>query len=422
MASVPALAWLESTVGCGNTGNSRPMPPEAAASIHRSVGRKPADVTRRLLDSLGGIASLVGPDDIVIIKPNGQWWHQGMTNTDVMAEFIEQILAMPDFEGEIVIVDNHQSKERNSRAWTTDKRNGRFNYNELVMYFNDRGFANVTKYHWHPAGANPTPLQMDGEGDSVIEHPSEGDGYIWPKDLHYTCPHGHKTVLAYPVFTSTYSGTTVDLKDGAFRNGTYTGQPVKFFNFSALNHHSRYAGVTASIKNYMGVVDMSCGYPAPEPAGTFNTHHVGASRMFRFLAKRRRQLEDLPWFWDIYLSQSVFRFRYTGGVLGAFMREIRRADLNIVTAITAGWGSRIDPDKAFRANTVLASTDPVALDYWAAANVLLPATKELSGDDEVLINLNDPTDESGPLRRFLEECRRELGGTTNPGLINVVEA
>lgn len=421
LGSLPAALYLQSIMGCSNKNAQNAPGPQIPATIYRATGPDPADLTSRLLDSIGGINSLIGPEDIVILKPNSQWWHQGMTNTDVMAAFIEAVLQRPGFTGEVIIADNHQCKDLNSRAWTTQDRNGRFNYNELVEYFNDQGFANVTKYHWSPAGPNPTPLQMDGSGDSVRSHPSEGDGYIWPRDLYYTCPHGNRCILAYPVFTSSYSGVTIDLKNGAFKNGSYTGQPVKFINFSAMNHHSGYSGVTASVKNFMGVVDMTCGYPGPEPEGFFNTHHVGASGLFRFLAEHRQGLRKFPYFLEIYLHASVFRFHYTGGVLGAFMAKVRRADLNIITAIRTGWGSRIDTKMATQTDTLLASTDPVALDFWAAKNVLLPATAAAESPGW-LLEANDPGPEDSRFRKFLEECRRELGGTTDPDLMKVIEA
>nr|MBN2276793.1 DUF362 domain-containing protein [candidate division Zixibacteria bacterium] len=420
LGSASAMIYLQSLMGCASKKAEKKFPVEERAKIWKAAGNNPEEITRRMIDSLGGIETLVDKDDIIVLKVNSQWWNQGMTNTDVLKAFIDNILASGNFTGEIIIADNHQAKNINSRGWTTAERNGRFNYNELVEYFNGRGFSNVTKYHWNPASANPTPLQLDGFGDAVRSHPSEGDGYIWPKDLYYECPYGHRSMLAYPVFTSAYSGTTVDLKNGAFREGEYTGQPVKFFNFSALNHHSRYAGVTASIKNYMGVVDMSCGYPAPYPEGTFNTHHIGASDLFRLLARHQKSLHNTPFYWDILLHPSVFRFRYTGGVLGAFMKKIRPADMHFITAVTVGWGSRTDVSMAARANTLLASKDPVALDYWAAYNILLKAALDAEAP-EYFTRLIDPSIKSGPLFNFLEECRRELGGTTNPDLMELTE-
>lgn len=417
LCSIPVGLYLQSLIGCNQV---KDFPIQQSTKVYKSAGEDTRGITRRLLESLGGMESLIGKEDIVILKPNSQWWSQGMTNTDVMAEFITQVLNMPGFGGEIIIADNHQDIELNSRGWTTDKPNGRFNLNDLVQYFNDGGHPNVSKYHWNPAGPNPMPLQLRGSGDSVVKHPSEGDGYIWPQDLYYECPHGNRSVLAYPIFTSTYSGTTIDLKDGAFKDNDYTGQPVKFINFSAINHHGKYTGVTASIKNMMGVVDMSCGFPAPYPKDTFNTHHVGASYLFELLSRRSGQLGKLPFYWDLLLHSSVFRFKYTGGVLGKFMKVIRPVDLHLITAINIGWGSRTNTDMAYPANTILASTDPIALDYTAASQVLLEATRRVSAPEEY-VRLNDPGDEDGPFHNFLQECRRELGGTIDPDMIEVIE-
>jgi len=398
----------------------KPFPEQRRARVFRTQKAEPDRLVKRLVTMLGGIESLVGPEDIVVCKVNSQWWRQGMVNTDVLAAFIDLIVNRPGFSGEVIIADNHQSEVPDSRGWNTEYRQGQFNYNELVAWFSGRGFKNVSKYHWHPAGPNPAPLQFGGSGNSVVTHPGEGDGYIWPQDLYYECPYGQRSVLAYPVFTSAYSGTTIDLKNGAFRNGSYTGQPVRFFNFSALNHHGSYSGVTASIKNYMGVVDMSCGYPAPNPIHTFNTHHIGASRLFRTLARYNESLKNIPGFYRLYLHPDVFRFRFTGGILGAYMREIRRADLHILSAVYVGWGSRTDPEQAEKTSVLLASVDPVALDFTGADQVLLPATIR-AGAPQKLIELNDPKIEEGPFRRFLEETRREFGGTMDPALIDIID-
>lgn len=418
LSALLGLAPQQLLPATGKKTKLKPFPPQKGTVIYTSNDADPAINTRKLIKRLGGVDHLFGKNDIIILKVNSQWWAQGMTNTDVLYTFIEEILNMPGFKGEVIIADNHQSEYPNDRGWITRDRNGNYNYNELIDAFYSRGFKNISKYHWHPAGPNPRPLQFGGSGNAVVTHPADGDGYVWPKDLYYTCPHGNRCPLAYPVFTSAYSGTTIDLKNGAYRDGDYTGQPVRFINFSAINHHGAYAGVTASIKNYMGVVDMSCGYPGPLPENAYNTHHIGASDTFKILARNKNILRKIPGFYGIYLHPSVFRFHYTGAVLGAFMREIRPADLHIITAIRVGWGGRIEKKKAAQTNMITASTDPVALDYWTAKHVLLDATKK-AGAPKKYIQLNDPDDVEGPFRRFLEECRRELGGTTDPGKIEV---
>ncbi|APF18774.1 hypothetical protein Calab_3146 [Caldithrix abyssi DSM 13497] len=388
----------------------KPFPPEELADIYVVQKGPAAELTERLIELLGGIDRLVGSEDVVLLKVNSQWWAQGMTNTDVLLAFIRKIVERPNFKGEVIIADNHQSKTPNSRGWNTARPNGKLNYNDLVLWFHQKGFSNVNKVHWHPAGPNPHPLQFGGSGNSVVKGPEEGDGYVWDDALYYQSPYGNKTILSYPIFTSPFSGRRIDFKNGVWQKGKYLDVPLKLFNFSALNHHSAYAGVTASVKNFMGVVDMSCGYPAPQPQGTYNTHHIGVTPLFKLLARYRDALKKMPGFYGVYLHPEVFRFHFTGGVLGKFMKVVRRADLNIITAIKVGWGSRTDADKAMQTDSLIASTDPVALDFWAAKHVLLPATKAARAPEKYL-RLNDPERTEGPFRRFLEECRRELGGT-----------
>ncbi len=83
----------------------------------------------KVLEMVGGIEAIVDKKDIVILKPNAQWWNQGMTNTNAMKQFIEEVLGIPGFSGEIIIAENHHYAVDNSRGWTTKKRNGDFNYN-----------------------------------------------------------------------------------------------------------------------------------------------------------------------------------------------------------------------------------------------------------------------------------------------------
>ncbi len=388
------------------------FPPESPADIHFVEQGTPEELTARLLDSLGGIDALVGGEDVVVLKVNSQWWAQGMTNTDVLHAFIKAIVERPYFNGEVVIADNHQSENPDSRAWTTTKRNGKFNYNELIEWFHQKGFKNVNKVHWHPAGPNPTPLQFGGSGNNVITSPEEGDGYVWDLDLFYESPYGNRTILSYPVFTLPFSQKKVEFKRGVWEKGKYLDIPLKVFNFSALNHHSAYAGVTASVKNLMGVVDMSCGYPAPLPENTYNTHHVGVTPWFKIMAKYRQTLKKLPGFYGVYLHPEIFRFHFTGGVLGRFMKDVRKPDLNIITAIKVGWGSRTAADKAFQTYALAASTDAVALDFWAGKHILLKATLR-AGAPSKYVRLNNPENKQGPFFRFLSECRREIGGTMN---------
>ncbi|MCP4650120.1 MAG: DUF362 domain-containing protein [PVC group bacterium] len=378
--------------------DSVPMQDEDRSDIYHAQNGTPEQNTAKVIEMMGGIERSIGKEDIVVIKPNAQWWNQGMTNTNSMKMFIELVLAIPGFKGEVIIAENHHcygpKNTCNIRGWNTQMRNGDYNYNELIDYFQDKGHANVTKYHWingGPFGLDDTlkakvlrPIKelvkkIKGYRErKTISHPREGDGYVWT-DIEFTYA-GKKTKMSYPIFTSAYSGVRIDFKNGAWKNGKYTGQPVKFINFAVLNHHSDFAGVTSSVKNYLGVVDMTCGYQGVEPQGYHNFHYIGIPGL--------------------------------GGAVGTFMNTIRKADLNIVTAEWVGFGSRTDTDLAAKPKAIIASTDPVALDYYGAKNILYPLGGRVS-------HLNDPDDRNGPFRKYLELCHAQGIGTLDEAKMNV---
>ena len=384
--------------------------------VYMASGSTPEQNMKKTIELLGGIEKIISENDIVLLKPNAQWWNQGMTNTDAMKAFMQMVLDIPGFGGEIIVADNHQYKEPNSRAWTTQHRNGMFNYNELIEYFNKQGFNNVTKYHWRCAGPNPNPLQGDASSGQRVTGPEDGDGYVWRDDIVYKAPNDHICWMTYPVFTSTYSGITIDFKNGPWKNGTYLkDRKLKFINFSALNHHGPYSGVTASVKNLMGVVDMTCGFQGSEPEGTYNVHYVGVSNMIRYKKRihwRFRFLRSL-------LDKAAYKdFHYTGSALGKFMASIRIPDLNIITAEWVGWGSRTDVSKSVYPRTILASRDPVAIDYVAARDILLEVTPNTQRKYR---QLNDPTLETGPFNKFLISCNNEKIGNLDPTKIKTLQ-
>jgi len=86
------------------------------------------------------------------------------------------------------------------------------------------------------------------------------------------------------------------------------------------------------------------------------------------------------------------------------MKTIRKAVLNIVTAEWVGWGSRTDITKATRLRTILASTDPIALDYYGAKYLVYPLSKNKE--------YHDPDDPKSPIRKFLDLALKTLGEGT----------
>lgn len=401
-ASSRKQSFETNDLNAAQTSNNLGTEKSGVSLVYKAQGGSPEENMEHLLSMIGGIENIIDKNDIVVLKPNAQWWAQGMTNTDSMKSFMNAVLTLQGFKGEIIIAENHQYKDVNGRGWSTSKRNGSYNFNELIEYFHSKGFNNVSKYHWRAAGPNPKPREGDDAGDgAAIKGPSDGDGYVWRDDIVYVSPHGKKCWMTYPVFTSKYSGITVDLKNGPWKDGSYLkDRKVKFINFSALNHHSKYCGVTASVKNLMGVVDMTCGFHAPTPEGTYNVHFIGLNK---FILKHlwripSSKIREAMW------SFAHKNFHFTGGALGKFIKEIRFPDLNIITAHHVGWGSRTDPLKSSYPKALLCSRDPVALDYIAAKHILLKETPENEPD---FLSLNDPDDSGGPFYRFLSECHKQ---------------
>lgn len=389
------------------------------SDVFKVTGGIPEHNMQSLINNMGGIKNIIGKNDIVVLKPNAQWWMQGMTNTDAMKAFMELVLSIDDFDGEIIIAENHQYNDYNGRGWSTDKPNGKFNYNDLIKYFNGKGNKNVTSYHWRGAGPNPEPIEGDddGSGGKRVNGPSEGDGYVWRDDIIYISPESKYCWMTYPIFTSKYSGITIDLKNGAWKDGKYIDdKKIKFINFSALNHHSRYCGVTASVKNLMGVVDMSCGFQSPTPENTYNVHFIGVEKYIKHIPKiPSRYLTKVR----TYLQLKAYKnFKYTGGALGKFMHDIRMPDLNIITAHWVGWGSRWDENKSSFPKALLASYDPVALDYIAAKDILLPETPNR---EDRIKKLNNPDIKDGPFYNFLRECNLQGIGNLNEEKIRRIE-
>ncbi len=409
----------------GPCGTFPPAVPDPGRVVLARTG-DPARNAAAILDAWGGVESLFGPEDVVILKANAQWYAQGMTNTDVLGAIARGILARPGgFRGEVLVADNHHFREDRSRGWTTDRPNGRWNLADLVEALRAEGHRNVGAVAWHDAGPNPEPWQGDACCGVLVREPGEvpegGSGYRWDLEECHVTPAGNRCAMTWPVFTSPVSGRLVDLRDGVFEKGTKTGVPVRLVNVSSLNHHSRYAGVTASIKNLMGVVDMTCGFQGPEPPGYFNTHYVGMKAghgLWRWAKRRGGAVRKLVH--RLLPEEKVLEFEHTGGALGHLMRTVRMPDLHVVTAEWIGWGSRTREELSARPGVTLAARDPVALDATAAREVLLPATRAAGEAGRPFLALNDPDRGDLPFRRFLERVRMEIGGEVEAGRVDLV--
>lgn len=268
-----------------------------------------------------GPGGIVGSDDVVLIKVNGEWRYRGGTNTDVVKGLVNAVVNHPDgFTGEVVIVENGQwdsymdNRPDNQNPSSCNAEDRGQSFNDVALMF--AGRHRVSVYDW--TAVQTRSVEEFGSGDMR-------DGYCYVPEIE----------MGYPKFTTVY-GTRVSLRHGVFAGGAYNDSRLKFLNVPVLKDHGD-PGVTCSVKHFMGVLDLW--------RGTQSMPH-GAM--------------------------------VSEGLLGRIMLAARYPDLNVVDAVwVAPAGGPNSPyDRAVRVNKILASTDPIALDCYAGKNVLMP----VSGD------------------------------------------
>jgi hypothetical protein len=313
----------------------RRLPAGTFSDIYAVQGTTGADEGfQRLLEQMQGrgqsFYSLFSRDDVLILKVNSQWDERGGTNTDLVKAIIEGVLGHPDgFTGEIVIADNGQAQygaagSGGSLDW---ERNNAVDKAQSMRKVAERFSAR------HKVSA----VSWDRLTSSRVEEYSRGDagdGYV----VDSSASPETGIVVSYPKFATRY-GTRISFKRGVWNpaSGSYDSERLKVINVPVLKSHSIY-GVTASVKHYMGVVsDRLAGHTPHRSVGT--------------------------------------------GGMGTQMAQTRFPVLNVLDAVwinaAPGRGPRTSYSQAAQANIIAASRDPVALDYWAAKSILLPAARKL---------------------------------------------
>jgi hypothetical protein len=369
-------------------------------TVYRSVNGSPPENLRKVVELMGGIHALFGEDDVVLIKPNAQWWNQGATNLAALSAFVDLIMERPGgFRGEVVIAENcHRGISpwtSTASGWARDfQRNAEIpgikNLAELGQSLKERYGDRFTLRHW---------INVE-YGAKRVFGPKDGAGYVYcdgtggvPLLSFDNGVAGDKyraTIMTYPVFV-TDRGTVVDFKHGVWEKGKYNGRPFQFVNFPALNHHSVYCGLTSAVKNYLGVTDLSGG---PDP-------HQGG-----MLTSKYYNFHSFPFDkWDHGPRPGML-----GAEVGVFLKTVRKADLNITAAEWVGLVSRVEPP-VVRTRAVLASTDPVALDYHSGKYLLFPNSK---------MAVHDPDDRKSPLRQYLAACAEKSGCVFDENRVDVV--
>jgi hypothetical protein len=403
--------------------------PHDAARERRSLAvardHSPAQNVDDVLDKLGGIERFVGTEDIVLVKVSAQWWNQGMTNVAAVKRVLERITSRPHFKGEVIVFENTHFRLANgsglSRAWThPSERNvdvaGYTKLGDLIPDFAGRGLpvsfvglvdagrSELSHHAWHdPRHEHGT---YGGDGRGPLRDDEQRDGYVWDFEHPFTRDVSPfevaQTPLTWPVFTSPYSGITIDFKHGPrLRRGRRierVDRKLTWITLATVNEHQS-TGMTACCKSAMGVVDMSAGRMGTDPrvADYRSVHYFGQPHALWRMA----------------------------GPLAHFARTVRAPHLYLAVAewvgvtpkrreLTQGEDVRLARAAAHHSRTIVAGTDPVAIDQWCARNLLMP----LEGAHASLYDLNDP---DALLSRFLRFYREVYGaGTLDPALVHTV--
>jgi len=393
LAVVASVAW-----GLNMTGGSPPSFASASEAVEltlsgRSAEFKPAsDVfvvngtfgddrgVTELIDLMGdrgslfykspttaknkGPAGIIASDDTVIIKVNSQWDERGGTNTDLLESLIEAIVHHPNsFIGEIIVADNGQAQygPTGSGGSLGYERNNADDIAQSVQNVVD-SFASsydISTYLWDTITTRRVNEYYEGDVE---------DGYV----VNTTANPRTGAMVSYPKFKTRF-GTHVSFKLGIWdpQTETYDNDALKVINVPVLKSHMAY-GVTACVKHYMGVVSDKL--TAQLGARAHNT--IGA------------------------------------GGMGTEMVETRFPVLNIIDAIwvnaNPAGGPRTPYDVATRTNVIAASTDPVALDYWAAKHILLQASQSEGHSNVASIDPDNTTPRSFGhwLRLSMQEISR----------------
>lgn len=310
-----------------------------------------------------GPSGLIARDDTIILKVNSQWDERGGTNTDLLKALIRAITLHPDgFAGEIVVADNGQGR------YGSTGRGGSFDYTRNNAEDVSQSVQNVvdsfvdyrvSTYLWDRITTKKVKEYVEGN----IE-----DGYVIDGNRNPRTG----LMVSYPKFRTRF-GTHISFKLGLWNPEThsYNGDRLKVINVPVLKSHMSY-GVTACVKHYMGVTSDKL----TEQLGAGSHGAVGA------------------------------------GGMGTEMAETRFPVLNIVDAIWVNANPSKGPGTTYgaatRTNTIAASTDPVALDYWAAKNILIPTANHLGYSAVSSIDPDNTTPHSFGqwLRLSMEEIAR----------------
>ncbi len=266
--------------------------------------------------SLAGPYGLIAANDVVLIKVNAQWKYRGCTNSDVVRGLIQRLLEHPDgFTGEIVIVENGQGR-------------GSLDCNTSSSYGGDTSVHANANDERHTFLYLVNQVFRDARVSAYLFDPIRGR-FISDSD-HTTDGYRKFENVSYPCFT-TAGGRRVELREGVWNGSQYESR-LKLINVPVLKHHDTGGSeITGAVKLFYGLLSMS--------DGNGTRHYSGL-----------------------------------GDSCGRMIVSVRTPVISITDAI---WVSHkaiggYPESQTRRLNQLLASQDPIALDYYAAKYVLYP--------------------------------------------------
>ena len=309
-----------------------------------------------VVTEVSGPDGIVAADDVVVVKINYQWSERGGTNTDLLSGLVRAIVDHPDgFVGEVVVAENAQfAATENFDRPENNAQDISQSPHDVVVHFQELG-APVSHTDWTLLRGTEVDEYSEGDDD---------DGYVvYPFDPEVG------GAVSYPKF-QTAAGTRVSLRDGIWDpvGESYDRERLELVNVPVLKSHHAVYGVTAAVKNNMGVVTTLLGT---------NSHAAVAD-----------------------------------GILGELLAEIRPAALNLVDAIWVNGNPFSGPSTPYgvatRRDELVASVDPVAVDIWAVRNILVPTFLANGYEPPWPYPSADPDDPASAFRVYLDNSMARL--------------
>ncbi len=260
---------------------------------------------------------IVGSNNVVIIKGNFQWTGKVSTSTDRIKGLIWQILKHPaGFTGEIIVCDNTQ-------GYSIDQNdNNSEDPNQSIV-----NVVNTFRAKGYPVYLRDWKNLMYVAGVEYNQG-NYNDCYI------YEPP----TKISYPKFRSSSGKYLISLRYGIWDSlaSVYDSARLCIINFPVLKHHGM-SGATVAIKNWIGVMSVEW---ANERYGGWTEMH--------------------------------YNYLFNQYALVSRIMAVTYPRLSIVDAAWTSAAGNTTPDYVVNTKVLLASTDPVAVSWYAAKFVLTP--------------------------------------------------